>query len=346
VPTGAVAYDATTVTAVASTGPFLVTAPNTAVTWTGNTNAIVTWNVAGTTAAPISCANVDIALSTDGGFTYPSVLATSTANDGSQSILVPNISTSSARVRVSCASNIFFDISNTNFTIQLGVAGDPALTATKSVMPTGSVSPGDTLTYNIVYGNEGTGIASMTTVADFFETGLVNPQCNGMPGDLLDMLILNPLETKAYTCTADVDPTLELTVAFTAVPTEIMSGEQVTYMITISNNHDSLTYNNVQVSAAGVSGCTPALTAPQTLGPGDSQMYSCPNNTVSSAMPKTAVATGELTISNVAMASDPDDPASPVSSPTVASQVIVTGSDSVTVILSDYYYLYLPLVGR
>ncbi len=98
-------------------GPFAVTAPNTAVTWAGNSEQNVTWNVAGTTAAPVSCANVDITLSTDGGFTYPLLLAAGTPNDGAQIIVAPNIATTSARVRVACASNIFFDISNVNFTI-------------------------------------------------------------------------------------------------------------------------------------------------------------------------------------------------------------------------------------
>jgi hypothetical protein len=98
-------------------GPFAVIAPNTAVVWAGNSQQNVTWNVAGTTVAPVSCAKVDISLSTDGGFTYPITLAVDTDNDGAQPIVVPNIATTSARVRVACAGNIFFDISNVNFTI-------------------------------------------------------------------------------------------------------------------------------------------------------------------------------------------------------------------------------------
>ena len=98
-------------------GPFQVTSPNTAVSWTGNTAQAVTWNVASTTAAPVSCTNVAIHLSTDGGFTYPTALVASTPNDGSDSILVPNIGTTTARIRVSCATNVFFDISDVNFTI-------------------------------------------------------------------------------------------------------------------------------------------------------------------------------------------------------------------------------------
>jgi len=98
-------------------GPFAVTAPNTAVTWAGNSSQTVSWNVAGTTAAPVSCPLVDISLSTDGGFTYPIALAAGVSNDGSQPVTAPNIATTSARVRVACANSVFFDISNVNFTI-------------------------------------------------------------------------------------------------------------------------------------------------------------------------------------------------------------------------------------
>ncbi|MBK6566016.1 MAG: T9SS type A sorting domain-containing protein [Saprospiraceae bacterium] len=105
------------VTTVAGTGPFLVTSPNTAVTYTGNSSQTITWNVAGTTAAPVSCANVNILLTTDGGTTFTS-LASNTANDGSESITIPNITTSTARVWIQCANNIFYDVSNVNFTIQ------------------------------------------------------------------------------------------------------------------------------------------------------------------------------------------------------------------------------------
>mgnify|MGYP003694259431 CR=1 FL=1 len=47
-------------------GPFSVTQPNTALTWVGTTTHDVTWNVAGTAAAPVNTANVKISLSTDG----------------------------------------------------------------------------------------------------------------------------------------------------------------------------------------------------------------------------------------------------------------------------------------
>ena len=98
-------------------GPFVVTAPNTAVAWTGGTAQTIAWDVAGTTNAPVICALVNLRLSTDGGLTYPIILATNELNDGSAVIAVPNVATTTARVMVEAVDNYFFDISNANFTI-------------------------------------------------------------------------------------------------------------------------------------------------------------------------------------------------------------------------------------
>lgn len=111
------------VTVNAAAGPFNVTQPNTAVSWTGGSVQTITWDVAGTSAAPISAANVKISLSTDGGNTFPLTLSASTPNDGSESLSVPNTPTTQARVKVEAVGNIFFDISNTNFTITMGSGG-------------------------------------------------------------------------------------------------------------------------------------------------------------------------------------------------------------------------------
>jgi hypothetical protein len=115
---------------VGSAGPFLVTSPNTAVVWQGGTNQTVTWNVAGTDAAPINCQTVNILLSTDGGSTWPTVLASGTPNDGSQQVFLPATPTYVARIMVQAADNIFFDISNSNF--QIEYSADVAGTMTKS----------------------------------------------------------------------------------------------------------------------------------------------------------------------------------------------------------------------
>ncbi len=109
---------ATTVAVIATSGPFAVTYPTaTGISWAGSSSQTVTWNVVNTTAAPISCANVDILLSTDGGLTYPTVLASNVPNDGSQVITVPNTASTTCRIMVRCSGGYFFDISNNNFTI-------------------------------------------------------------------------------------------------------------------------------------------------------------------------------------------------------------------------------------
>ncbi|HJU38961.1 MAG TPA: zinc-dependent metalloprotease family protein, partial [Tahibacter sp.] len=84
-----VSADLPPIRVVTTSAPFAVTAPNTAVTWTAGSTQNVTWNVGGTTAAPISCANVDIALSKDGGNTFPTALASNVANSGTRSVTVP-----------------------------------------------------------------------------------------------------------------------------------------------------------------------------------------------------------------------------------------------------------------
>lgn len=108
------------VTVNATAGPFVVSAPNTAVSWPAGSSQTVTWSVAGTTANNVNAANVDILLSTDGGDTYPITVLAGTPNDGSQVITVPNNPGTQNRIMIKGSNHIFFDISNTNFTITTG----------------------------------------------------------------------------------------------------------------------------------------------------------------------------------------------------------------------------------
>jgi hypothetical protein len=102
---------------IGTAGPFGVTVPNTAVSWAGGSTQTVTWSVNSTNLAPISCSTVNILLSTDGGLTFPITLVSGTSNDGSQSLTLPILFTTRGRIKVEAEKNIFFDISNTNFTI-------------------------------------------------------------------------------------------------------------------------------------------------------------------------------------------------------------------------------------
>ncbi len=114
---GGVATDNASVVVRNAAGPFLVTSPNTPVTWVGGESQTVTWDVAGTTGNGIDTSQVNILLSDDGGQTYPYTILSATANDGSELITVPNVGTSQARLKIEAVGNIFFDISNRNFTI-------------------------------------------------------------------------------------------------------------------------------------------------------------------------------------------------------------------------------------
>jgi hypothetical protein len=141
---GGFATDTTTVTSRADAGPFVVTAPNTAVSWPEGSTQTVAWNVANTSAAPVSAASVRILLSTNGGNSFPTVLLASTPNDGSQSVVVPAGTTSTARIKVEAAGNVFFDVSNANFSITPGGGGN--LPPTANAGPDQAVTVGASVT--------------------------------------------------------------------------------------------------------------------------------------------------------------------------------------------------------
>ena len=115
---GQSSYDLMAITVDASSGPFEVTGPNTAVTWDTGTMQTITWDVANTdNAAGVNSQNVNIRLSTDGGLTFPTTLVSNTPNDGSHTLVVPENPTTQARIMVEAADNIFLAVNSTNFTI-------------------------------------------------------------------------------------------------------------------------------------------------------------------------------------------------------------------------------------
>lgn len=121
-----------TVNVAGGSGPFLITndTPGSLLGPIGNYPLggamTVTWSVNGTAGAPVNCTLVDIFLSTDGGLTFPTTLATATLNVlGTAAVILPLIDTDKARIKIAPNTssalgntpNVFFDISNVNFTI-------------------------------------------------------------------------------------------------------------------------------------------------------------------------------------------------------------------------------------
>ena len=102
---------------------FAVTAPNAAATFEGGSALTVTWDVANTTGPEINTTNVNILLTTDaavgpnGEDPVFRVLLANTPNDGSETVTLPNVGTSKARIMVQAVGNVYFDVSDVDFTI-------------------------------------------------------------------------------------------------------------------------------------------------------------------------------------------------------------------------------------
>ncbi|MEO0776659.1 MAG: reprolysin-like metallopeptidase [Bacteroidota bacterium] len=105
-------------------GPFVVTTASApGLQWEVGTEVEVTWDVANTDRAPVNSKFVDVILlpevfTDNRNFEEPVMLAANVPNDGSQMVVVPDIIRSTtARVMVRSADNIFFNISNENLSI-------------------------------------------------------------------------------------------------------------------------------------------------------------------------------------------------------------------------------------
>ncbi|MCB0532551.1 MAG: proprotein convertase P-domain-containing protein [Lewinellaceae bacterium] len=162
-----------------ASGPFLVTQPNTVGTWFVGDSEMVTWDVANTDMAPVSCAEVRILLSTDGGFTYPIVLADGVPNSGSATVLVPDAVSATCRVMVQAAGNVFFDISDQNFIIENPPV--PTFLLNISAENTVQVCAGDSLEFT----------AAVAAIAGFADT--VGLSIGGMSAGATLSIAPNPL---------------------------------------------------------------------------------------------------------------------------------------------------------
>ncbi|MDO5969236.1 GEVED domain-containing protein [Flavivirga aquimarina] len=112
---GQTSYDTMQIT-VEDVTPFTIT--NNPVSWAQGTNQTIEWVVGQTANGTINCQNVNILLSTDGGLTFPTTIASNTPNDGSFTYTVPAMpDTANARLLVEAADNIFYDVSDFDFSI-------------------------------------------------------------------------------------------------------------------------------------------------------------------------------------------------------------------------------------
>lgn len=128
---GGIAYDELEFSVSEDAGPFQITSQNTDTTVDAGSNLDVTWDVSNTDEAPINCEFVNIYLSTDGGNSFPLELLVNEPNDGNATVLIPLQSvTSNARIKIKASNNVFFDISDQDFTINESNSPDFSLTVT------------------------------------------------------------------------------------------------------------------------------------------------------------------------------------------------------------------------
>jgi len=114
-----------------------VTSPNGGEFWAIGSSHAITW----TASDNVGVSGVDLAYSSDGGATFPHVIATGLANSGSYSWTIPSDATPQALVRATAhdaAGNAASDTSDANFTI-----GQWTITASAgangSIAPSGSI---------------------------------------------------------------------------------------------------------------------------------------------------------------------------------------------------------------
>ncbi len=88
--------------------PFAITSPSAGGGLECNAPSDVIWNVGGGNVAT----NVDVLLSTDGGGSFPTVLASNTPNDGEEAVAGPASLAADARLRINALGNVFFALSD------------------------------------------------------------------------------------------------------------------------------------------------------------------------------------------------------------------------------------------
>lgn len=115
---GAITWEEIEFNADESAGPFRVLKPNSLTFGTVGESLTIEWDVANTDNDIINCQQVDIYFSTDNGQTFPIVLARNTPNDGSETVVLPNIVTDEGKIKVKASNNIFFQLNRSNIVLR------------------------------------------------------------------------------------------------------------------------------------------------------------------------------------------------------------------------------------
>ncbi len=246
---GAAVWDEVAFHATAAAGPFRVAFPNTGGSFQAGQWLDVTWDVAHTDQAPVNCQLVNIRLSTDGGYTYPWLLASHVPNDGHHAVQLPDVATGAARIRVEAADNIFFDLSNQNFAIE--AATQPAFT----MLPVPAVQQ--------VCVPDVAVIDILTAPVAGFDTLITLELVSGLPANVQAAFAKNPVSAgEATQLTLDMsevteDGLFEIVLRATAPGADTV--EQTLWFNVVYNDFSALALDQPANGASGV-GALPTFT--------------------------------------------------------------------------------------
>jgi hypothetical protein len=163
---GQIAIDKRIITIDGNSGPFVITSHEISEIWDAGTTKRIIWDVAGTNTGAVNEKFVDILFSSNGGYTYPTKLASNVPNDGSHDIIVPfGIKTTAGRYMVKAAENIFFAVNRANLTIEESPFLMNFIKDSIDIC-----SPSSLVTYNFIY-NTYQGYSGMTTFSSNIPTG-------------------------------------------------------------------------------------------------------------------------------------------------------------------------------
>jgi subtilisin-like proprotein convertase family protein len=114
---GQISSELTKVSVEEEAGPFRVVSQSATEVYEIGSVQQITWEVAGTSSAPINTQLVDIYLSADGGLSFPYLIAEDVPNTGEAQIQVPRVPNPFGRFMVRAADNVYFAVNDTDFTL-------------------------------------------------------------------------------------------------------------------------------------------------------------------------------------------------------------------------------------
>ncbi|UMQ42645.1 M12 family metallo-peptidase [Chryseobacterium sp. Y16C] len=218
--------DDAVITVNSTAGPFSVSSQNTATTYSGGTSQTITWNVAGTTANNVNAANVDILWSTDSGNTWTTLLA-GTPNDGSEAVMIPNVSTTTGRIMVKGSNHIFFDVNNANITVNAGSGSSDTVAPTAPTL----AASGTTSTSTNLSWSGATDNVAVTGYDVYQGSSLIGSTAS----TTYTVTSLTPSTTYSFTVKAK-DAAGNISAASNAVSVTTLAGTSVSYCTASATN--------------------------------------------------------------------------------------------------------------